>query len=252
MGWGKFWAQVTTRFWGKFRPLVFCKNRRGAFFGKNNRRRTSERIVSIFATDFQSNLTRGNQTVPSFLCPKQACSLAKTLRKHIGSFTNSLIYALELTERIAQLLEEKYRSDEAFADCFTVEIELRPGNQLFVFADSDSGLTFEKCQKISRYLESYLDTNLWLSDKYVLEVSSPGITRPLKFLRQYQKNVGRTVAVTLTDKSQQTGTLKAADEAKVALEQETVVLDGKKKKKALVEVEIPFEQIEKTVVKLAF
>jgi hypothetical protein len=39
-------------------------------------------------------------------------------------------------ERIGQLLEEKYSSDEMFADCFTVEIELKPGNKLFIYADS--------------------------------------------------------------------------------------------------------------------
>jgi len=85
---------------------------------------------------------------------------------------------MEITERIAQLLEEKYSTDEAFADCFNVEIELKPGQKLYVFADSDTGMTFEKCQKLSRFLESHLDTNGWLGDKYLLEVSSPGIGRP--------------------------------------------------------------------------
>lgn len=159
---------------------------------------------------------------------------------------------MELTERIAQLLEEKYRDDAEFADCFNVEIALKPGNQLFVFADSDSGMTFEKCQKLSRFLESHLDANLWLTDKYILEVSSPGIGRPLKFVRQYIKNVGRTVAVTLLDKTQQVGTLKSADDDKIVLEREVVELDGKKKKKVMAEVEIPLAQIEKTIVQLAF
>lgn len=159
---------------------------------------------------------------------------------------------MELTERIAQLLDEKYRDDADFADCFTVEITLKPGNQLYVFADSDSGMTFEKCQRLSRFLESHLDVNLWLTDKYVLEVSSPGIGRPLKFVRQYVKNVGRTVAVNLLDKSQRVGLLKSADEEKIVLEFEAVELDGKKKKKVMAEVEIPFAQIEKTTVQLAF
>jgi ribosome maturation factor RimP len=55
---------------------------------------------------------------------------------------------MELTERIAQLLEEKYREDEFFNDCFTVAIELKPTQRLHVFADSDTGMTFEKCQKL--------------------------------------------------------------------------------------------------------
>lgn len=159
---------------------------------------------------------------------------------------------MELTERIAQLLEEKYTADEAFADCFTVDIELKPGQKLYVFADSDSGMTFEKCQKISRYLESHLDTNGWLGDKYLLEVSSPGIGRPLKFLRQYLNNLDRTVEVTLKDKTRQTGLLKAADENQVVLQQKIVEREGNKKKEVEKEMAITFGQIEKTVVKIDY
>ncbi|MBV6443631.1 MAG: ribosome maturation factor [Haliscomenobacteraceae bacterium CHB4] len=159
---------------------------------------------------------------------------------------------MDITERIAQLLEEKYAGDEAFADCFTVDIELKPGQKLCVFADSDSGMTFEKCQKLSRYLESYLDANNWLGDKYLLEVSSPGIGRPLKFLRQYRNNTGRTVEVTLKDKTRQTGLLKSADENQVVLLQKVVERENNKKKEVEKETAIPFEQIEKTVVKIVF
>lgn len=157
---------------------------------------------------------------------------------------------MELTERIARLLEEKYAADEVFADCFTVEIELKPGQKLFVFADSDSGMTFEKCQKISRFLESHLDTNGWLGDKYVLEVSSPGIGRPLKFLRQYHKNLGRAIEVSLSDKTQQVGVLKSVDDQQIVLAQTVIEKEGKKKKEVPVETPIPFDRIEKAVVKI--
>jgi len=159
---------------------------------------------------------------------------------------------MEVTERITNLLEEKYATDEAFADCFTVDVELKPGQKLYVFADSDSGMTFEKCQKLSRYLESHLDTNAWLGDKYLLEVSSPGIGRPFKFLRQYRNNIGRNVEVTLKDKTRQTGLLKAADETQIVLLQKVIEKGGNKKKEVEVETAVPFAQIEKSIVKLAF
>jgi len=159
---------------------------------------------------------------------------------------------MDQLDRIAQLLEEKYATDEAFADCFTVDIELKPGNKLNVFADSDSGMTFEKCQKISRYLESFLDTNGWLGDKYVLEVSSPGVGRPLKFARQYRNNIGRAVVVTLSDKTQLTGTLSAADDVQIVLTQKVIEKEGNKKKEVQVETPVPFEKIEKTIVKISF
>lgn len=159
---------------------------------------------------------------------------------------------MEVTDRIAQLLEEKYATDEAFADCFTVEVSLQTGHKLYVFADSDSGMTFEKCQRLSRYLESHLDANGWLGDKYVLEVSSPGLGRPLKFTRQYINNIGRTVVITLKDKTQQTGVLKAADDQQVTLQQTVTQLEGKKKKQVEVETVLPMENIEKTLVKITF
>ncbi|MEO6757805.1 MAG: ribosome maturation factor, partial [Saprospiraceae bacterium] len=153
---------------------------------------------------------------------------------------------------IAQLLDEKYATDEAFADCFTVEIELKPGHKLYVFADSDSGMTFEKCQKLSRYLEAELDAHSWLGEQYVLEVSSPGVTRPLQFARQYPRNIGRTLVVTLQDKTQLTGELIAVEATQIMLRYEVVELDGKKKKKVLVETPVALENIEKALVKLAF
>ncbi|MBK8555606.1 MAG: hypothetical protein IPL65_07475 [Lewinellaceae bacterium] len=91
-----------------------------------------------------------------------------------------------------------------------------------------------------------------MGSTYVLEVSSPGLNRPLKFLRQYHKNIGRTLEVTLLDKTQQTGILKGADEQQIMLEQLVVERDGKKKKEVLVEVSIPFDQIEKALVKAVF
>lgn len=159
---------------------------------------------------------------------------------------------MEITERIAQLLEEKYSTDEVFADCFTVEVELKAGQKLCVFADSDSGMTFEKCQKLSRYLESFIDANNWLGEKYTLEVSSPGISRPLKFHRQYGKNVGRQLEVTQTDKNRVTGLLKSVADNHIVLSSMVVERDGKKKKTIEVETVIPFEQIEKAIVKLSF
>ncbi|MFN0034141.1 MAG: ribosome maturation factor [Saprospiraceae bacterium] len=159
---------------------------------------------------------------------------------------------MEITEKIGLLLEEKYSSDEMFADCFTVEIELKPGNKLYVFADSDSGLSLEKCQKLSRYVERQLDENLWLGETYGIEVSSPGIERPFKFPRQYLKHVGRTLAVKLADQTEHLATLKSADETQIILTQTVVEREGKKKFQKEVETAIPYDQIEKAVVKLPF
>jgi ribosome maturation factor RimP len=160
---------------------------------------------------------------------------------------------MELTERINQLLEEKFATDDAFSDCFVVEIELKPSNKLYVFLDSDSGMTFEKCQKLSRYLEGFIDSGGWLGDKYVLEVSSPGISRPLKFQRQYIKNIGRKLEVVLSsDKTKVIGLLKEVTDGGIVLTNEVVEKEGKKKIKKQVETIVKFDNIEKAIVKIEF
>ncbi len=155
-----------------------------------------------------------------------------------------------IEHKIPELLEEKFQ-EVGFTDFFLVELKVGINNKVEVFIDSDSSVTFEKCQKISRFLESHIDEEGWLGEKYTLEVSSPGITRPLKFLRQYIKNLGRKVEVT-TETGTQKGKLVAATEEMVTLENEERVKVGKKKVKQTVQTEIPMAQIVKTIVKISF
>jgi hypothetical protein len=60
------------------------------------------------------------------------------------------------------------------------------------------------------------------------------------------------VEVTLLDKTRQTGTLKDADDTRILITQKVIEKEGNKKKEVEKEMEIPFPQIEKTVVKIAF
>ncbi len=157
----------------------------------------------------------------------------------------------ELTERIHQLLDELFTTDDRLRDCFVVEISLHARNKLCVFVDSDSGINFDKCAIISRHLEGYIDAQGWLGEKYTLEVSSPGVGRPLRFWRQYRNNIGRHVLVTLQDKTTHRGLLKAVEEHQIVLAQEVTEKQGKKRQRIQAERHIPFDQIASTVVKVA-
>ena len=158
-------------------------------------------------------------------------------------------FVIEL--QIESLLAAKFQEEE-FQDCFLIEVNHHPNNKLDVFIDSDSGVTFEKCQKISRYLESILDEKGWLGASYVLEVSSPGIGRPLRLWRQYRKNAGRQVEVTLSDGARKEGTLTGVEEDHIVLQETLVEKEGKKKVNKQVLTAIPFDQIKKTIVKISF
>lgn len=145
------------------------------------------------------------------------------------------------TEEIQDLLAKKFQ-EESFRDCFLVTIE-QFGKTTRVFVDSDSGLNFEKCQKLSRYLEKYFDENNWFGPDYILEVSSPGLTRPLMYPRQYVKNIGRELQVKLSDGTLTQGTILDADASLLTLGREEIRKEGKKKIKENIELQLPYTAI---------
>lgn len=159
--------------------------------------------------------------------------------------------AFFIEEKIHELLAEKF-AEEGYKDCFLVDFHLSATNKLEVFVDCDSGLTLEKCQRISRFLEHRIDEAGWLGESYGLEVSSPGLGKPLKLQRQYVKNVGRKVEVTMKDGSIKTGPLTAAGDTSFVVEETMTVLEGKKKKKVAVSTEIPYEEVKKTMIVISF
>lgn len=153
--------------------------------------------------------------------------------------------------KIEGLLEQLFK-EEDFQDCFLIDMNLNVNNKLEVFVDSDTGIPFSKCQKISRYLEEFIDEEGWLGERYVLEVSSPGVGRPLKMKRQYPKNIGRTMEVTDMEGVKQTGILTEVKEEAIVLEYTERVKEGKKNVTKTIVAEISFENINKALVKISF
>jgi ribosome maturation factor RimP len=91
------------------------------------------------------------------------------------------------------------------------DVELRTvGRRLVlrVLVDSDHGITLDEVAVASRAVSDALDTSDVLGDEpYTLEVSSPGVDRPLTLPRHWRRSVGRLVSVTLTDGRETTGRL---------------------------------------------
>ncbi len=173
-----------------------------------------------------------------------------------------------IENRIEELLLEKFKEDE-FKDCFLIEINMTSKKTIEIILDADEGLTLEKCQRISRYIENYLDTELPMGDDYTIEVSSPGVARPLMYQRQYPKHIGRTLQITChaeklnlepntegVSPNQEgvkiEGKLLSLDNQQITLEFEEIRKEGKKKIKETIQKVIPFEKINKAFVKLAF
>ena len=72
-------------------------------------------------------------------------------------------------------------------------------NQLQIMAEprEERNMTVEDCQMISRHVSALLDVEDPISSSYVLEVSSPGIDRPLTRLTDYERFQGELVKITL-------------------------------------------------------
>lgn len=62
---------------------------------------------------------------------------------------------------------------------------------------AEDGVTVEDCEKVSRQVSSLMDVEDPISGEYTLEVSSPGLERPLYNLEQFQRYVGEEVALKL-------------------------------------------------------
>ena len=60
---------------------------------------------------------------------------------------------------------------------------------------SDAGVTLDDCSQVSRALEAYLDQSPELGERYVLEVSSPGVERPLVKRGDYERFAGKEVSI---------------------------------------------------------
>ena len=100
----------------------------------------------------------------------------------------------EIKEKMQVLLAPILEAHAAFLVDAAIRNE-RGGKLVQAYIDTDSGITIEECAEISRELAHELDRENVIQGSYRLEISSPGIDRPLKMLRQYRKNVGRRFRV---------------------------------------------------------
>lgn len=93
---------------------------------------------------------------------------------------------------------------------------------LRVFIDREGGVRIDDCELVSRYISDELDKEDFIDTAYMLEVSSPGLLRPLKKDRDFEKNLGREVELHLfkADNKEKDfiGILKAFDKDHITLE----------------------------------
>ncbi|AWW33125.1 ribosome maturation factor RimP [Echinicola strongylocentroti] len=153
---------------------------------------------------------------------------------------------------LKQTIEEivtKHLPDDAH---FVVDVLLNekgPKQKISILIDADEGLNIDTCATVSRAVGEELEAKDIIDNAYVLEVSSPGLDHPLTGKRQYQKNIGRNLKVTMESGDTLEGKLTAMDQSEI-----TLLVKHKEKGKKAVEKEekIAFEQIKKSIVLVSF
>lgn len=106
-----------------------------------------------------------------------------------------------------------------------VEYVKEAGNwYLRAYIDKEGGIAVDDCEVISRKLSDWLDEKDFISESYILEVSSPGLGRPLKKEKDFERSIGCEVDIKLyravNRQKEFTGMLKSYDKETVTIQVE--------------------------------
>jgi len=150
-------------------------------------------------------------------------------------------------KRVRELVDEAMAENTSL---FLLELNFGPENSIKVIVDGDTGVPLSECIRISRNVEHNLDRE---TEDFSLEVTTPNITDPLVDLRQYNKNVDRTLVVK-TAEGKYEGVLVSVDDKEISLKWKAREPKPIGKGKITVEKQqnIPLSEIKQAKVKIIF
>lgn len=111
-----------------------------------------------------------------------------------------------LKEKVETLLAEALDENPGL---FLIDLEIVGNNQILVVIDGDKGVSVNDCIAVSRKIEHNLDRE---EEDFSLEVTSAGVSQPLKLPRQFKKNIGRKLSVVTKDDKFEGELVDATDE----------------------------------------
>ena len=107
--------------------------------------------------------------------------------------------------------------------CFLVEVTVSKDNDIEIIIEKEEGVVdWEDCAAIDKVMHGAFDQDV---EDYALTVSSAGLDRPFKVLRQYQKAVGSKVDVWMKGGKKVKGVLEAASEEAITVDGESISFD---------------------------
>ena len=133
---------------------------------------------------------------------------------------------------------------------FLIDLTISDAFKISVFLDGDNGVLLQDCIDVSRAIENNLDRE---EQDFSLEVASVGVGSPLKIVRQYKKNIGRTLIVKLATETIEAELVEANDNFIIlswkAREPKKL---GKGKETVQKKQVIPYSEIKEAIVTVTF
>lgn len=173
------------------------------------------------------------------------CMKVKIMRE---ALLPSFYKIMSFKETVKVLVEEALLQKPTM---FLIDLVVSEDNKIAITLDDDNGVILQDCMDISRAVEGKLDEDEYI---YSLDVASAGVSSPLKFIRQYKKNVSRNLKVTTNELEKIEAKLKQADDEKITLEWQSREPKkiGKGKETVNNKKEIAYSDIKEAIVLISF
>jgi len=151
-------------------------------------------------------------------------------------------------EKVERLLNQGLEENPSL---FLVDFNISDSYKITVALDGDNGVTLQDCIDISRVIEQNLDRE---EQDFSLEVASAGVSSPLKNIRQYKKNIGRTLKVKTQSGETIEAELAEANDDFIVLKWKSREPKkiGKGKETVENQREIPYSEIKEAIVTIIF
>jgi len=150
-------------------------------------------------------------------------------------------------EKVTTLLTEGLLEKPSI---FLIDLIITDAFKVIVTLDGDNGVALQDCIDVSKFMDSNLDRE---EQDYSLEVASVGVGSPLKLIRQYKKNIGRTLIVKTSTEIIEAELVNANDDF-VILSWKARELKklGKGKETVQKELTLPYVDIKEAIVTVTF
>ena len=101
-------------------------------------------------------------------------------------------------QRVIRLAEQV--AEEEGVELFDVELLGKGKLLLRIYIDKDGGISLDECERFSKSLGVVLDVENPIASSYTLQVSSPGMNRPLRNIKDYEMHIGKLARIVTKEK----------------------------------------------------